>query len=52
MVKALQQLAHPRFDYPTRPTKRENKSKDGNPDPDAFEMAVFTWKEDYKAMRA
>ncbi len=26
--------------------------KDGNPDEDVFEMAVFAWKEDYKSMKS
>jgi hypothetical protein len=33
------------------PSKRDYKDKDGNKDPVAFKMAVFAWKEDYKAMR-
>jgi hypothetical protein len=34
------------------PSKRDYKAKDGNENLVAFEMAVFAWKEDYKAMRA
>ncbi len=34
------------------PSKRDYKDKHGNKDPVAFKMAVFVWKEDYKAMRA
>jgi hypothetical protein len=33
------------------PSKKVYKDKDGNKDPVAFEMAVFAWKEEYKAMR-
>jgi hypothetical protein len=33
------------------PSKRDYKDKDGNKDLVAFKMAVFAWKEDYKAMR-
>jgi hypothetical protein len=34
------------------PSKRDFKDKDGKNDPAPFEMTVFVWKEDYKAMRA
>ncbi len=31
--------------------KKDYKDEDGNKDPVAFEMVVFAWKEEYKAMR-
>jgi hypothetical protein len=34
------------------PSKIDYKDEDGNKDLNAFEMVVFVWKEDYKAMRA
>ena len=33
------------------PSKKDYKDKDDNKDPVAFKMAVFAWKEEYKAMR-
>jgi hypothetical protein len=33
------------------PSKKDYKDEDDNKDPVAFKMAVFAWKEDYKAMR-
>jgi len=47
IVKTLQKLARPTLNYPEKP-----KKADYTDDPDAFEMAVFAWKEDYKSMRA
>jgi hypothetical protein len=40
--------------YPTKPKKQDPQccGKDGNPNPDAFDMAVFAWKEDYKSMKS
>jgi hypothetical protein len=40
--------------YPTKPQKQDPQScnKDGNPDPDVFNMALFAWKEDYKSMKS
>ncbi len=52
IVKAIQQMARPTLDYPAMPSKKDCKDKDGNKDPVAFKMMVFTWKGDYKAMRA
>ncbi len=39
--------------YPAKPKKDNPECLDnsGNPDLDAFEMAVFAWKEDYKSMK-
>jgi hypothetical protein len=44
-------MAQHRLDYLAIPSQRDYKDKDGNKDPVAFKMAVFVWKEDYKAMR-
>ncbi len=52
IVEALEQMAQPILEYLPMPTKRDYKDKNGNADPVAFEMTVFAWKEDYKAMRA
>ncbi len=52
IVKMLQKLARPALNYPEKPKKGEYKDDNGNKDPDAFKMAVFAWKEGYKAMRA
>ncbi len=51
IVKALPQLGQPTLDYPAMPSKKDYKDEDGNKDLVAFKMAVFAWKEDYKAMR-
>ena len=40
------------MNYPEKPKKADYKDENGDEDPDAFEMAVFAWKEDYKSMRA
>ncbi len=39
--------------YPAKPKKDDPECLDdsGNPDPGAFEMAVFAWKKDYKSMK-
>lgn len=53
MVKTIQQLKKVSLSFPARPKKTDNECCDenGDPDPDAFEMAVFAWKEDYKSMK-
>jgi hypothetical protein len=51
IVKAIQQMKRPTLSYPDKPTKAECVDDQGNLDEDEFEMAKFTWKEDYKAMR-
>ena len=40
--------------YPERPKKTDAEccNSSGNPDVDAFHMAVFAWKEDYKSMKS
>jgi hypothetical protein len=54
MVKMLQQMKRATLSYPTKPTKQDPQrcKEGGNPDPDAFNMAVFAWKEDYKTMKS
>jgi hypothetical protein len=34
---------------PDKPTKADYKDKDGNPDQDQFDMAVYEWKEAHKS---
>jgi len=52
IVKTLQKLAQPTLNYPDKPKKADHKDENGNEDPDAFEMSVFAWKEDYTSMQA
>jgi hypothetical protein len=51
IVKAIQQLKRPTLNYPRQPTRAEHTKKDGTLDKDAFDMAKFAWKEDYKGMK-
>ncbi len=53
IVKTIQQMKKADLAYPAKPKKDDPEFLDnsGNPDPDAFEMAVFAWKEDYKSMK-
>ncbi len=53
IVKTIQQMKKADLAYPAKPKKDDPECLDDsrNPDPDAFEMAVFTWKEDYKSMK-
>jgi hypothetical protein len=53
IVKTIQQMKKADLAYPAKPKKDDPECLDdsGNPDPDAFEMAVFAWKEDYKSMK-
>jgi hypothetical protein len=52
IVKTIQQMKKADLAYPAKPKKDDPECLDNsrNPDPDAFEMAVFAWKEDYKSM--
>jgi hypothetical protein len=54
MVKTIQQMKIVIPNYPKKPKKTDAACCDanGDPDPDMFEMAVFTWKEDYKSMKS
>jgi hypothetical protein len=51
IVKGIQQLKRPKLNYPRQPTRIEHTKKDGTLDEDAFNMAKFDWKEDYKGMK-
>ncbi len=53
IVKTIQQMKKADLAYPGKPKKDDPEclNDSGNPDPDAFEMAVFAWKEDYKSMK-
>ncbi len=53
IVKTIQQMKKADLVYPAKPKKDDPECLDdsGNPDPDAFELAVFAWKEDYKSMK-
>jgi hypothetical protein len=52
IVKTIQQMKKVDLAYPAKPKKDDPECLDnsGILDPDAFEMAVFAWKEDYKFM--
>jgi hypothetical protein len=54
MVKTLQHMKKVTLSYSTKPKKQDPQccDKDGNPDEDMFNMAVFAWKEDYKPMKS
>ncbi len=53
IVKTIQQMKKVDLAYPAKPKKDDPECLDDsrNPDPGAFEMAVFAWKEDYKSMK-
>jgi hypothetical protein len=51
IVKAIQQLKRPTLNDLRQPTRAEHTKKDGTLDKDAFNMAKFAWKEDYKGMK-
>ncbi len=50
-MKVIQQLKRPTLEYPRQPTRVEHTKKDGTLDKDAFNMAKFAWKEDYKGVK-
>jgi hypothetical protein len=54
MVKTLQNMKKVTLSYPTKPKMQDTQccDKDGNPDEDMFEMAIFSWKENYKYMKS
>jgi hypothetical protein len=54
MVKTIQQMKRVNLGYPERPKKTEAEccNSGRNPGADAFDMAVFAWKEDYKLMKS
>jgi hypothetical protein len=53
MVKTIQQMKRVSLTYPAKPKKDDPECVDnsGDPDPNAFEMAMFAWKEDYKSIK-
>ena len=51
IMRAIQQLKCPTLNYPKQPTRAQHTDASGNFDEDAFEMAKFAWKEDYKGMQ-
>jgi hypothetical protein len=54
MVKTIQKMKKVSLRYPERPKKTDPDCCDSNrnPDSDAFNMAVFAWREDYKSMKS
>jgi hypothetical protein len=54
MVKTIQKIKKVSLSYPERPKKTDPDCCDSNrnPDSNAFDMAVFAWKEDYKSMKS
>jgi len=48
MVKTIQKMKKVSFSFPVRPKKNDEDccNDNGDPDSDAFNMAVFAWKED------
>jgi hypothetical protein len=54
MVNTIQQMKRVILNYPKKPKKTDAACCDanGDPDPDMFEMAIFSWKEDYKSMKS
>ncbi len=54
MVKTIQKMKRVILKYPEKPKKTDAACCDanGDPDPDMFEMVLFTWKEDYKLMKS
>ncbi len=54
VVKTIQQMKRVSLSYPEKPKKTDKDCCDsnGDPDPDALDMAIFAWKEDYKSMKS
>ena len=54
MVKTIQKMKKVSLSFPERPnmTDKDCCNNNGDPYPDAFDMAVFAWKEDYKSMKS
>jgi hypothetical protein len=52
IVKAIQQMKRQTLSYPNKPDKTKCVDAAGQFNEDEYEMAKFTWKEEYKAMRA
>ena len=54
IVKTIQQMKKVDVAYPAKKLNKDDPEyldNSGDPDPDAFEMAVFAWNEDYKSMK-
>ncbi len=49
IVKSIQQMKHPTLAFPAKPTKATCVDEKNLFDEDKYEMAKFTWKEEYKA---
>jgi hypothetical protein len=49
IVKSIQQLKRPTLVFPAKPTKATCVDENNLFDKDEYEMAKFTWKEEYKA---
>ena len=49
IVKSIQQMKHPTLAFPAKPTKATCVDENNVFDEDEYEMAKFTWKEEYKA---
>ncbi len=51
IVKAIQKMKRPTFDPLEKPEKSKCMDSAGNYDPDEYDMAKFTWKEDWKLVK-
>jgi hypothetical protein len=51
IVKSIQQMKHPTLAFSAKPTKATCVDENNVFDEDEYEMAKFTWKEEYKATR-
>ena len=53
MMKTIQKMKKVSLSFPVRSKKNNEDCCDdnGDPDSDAFDMAAFAWKEDYKSMK-
>ena len=50
-MNAIQQLKRPTLNYSKQPPLADHTDDNGDLNKDAFDMAKFTWKEDYKVMK-
>jgi hypothetical protein len=53
MVKTIQKMKKVSLSFPERPnmTDKDCCNNNGDPYPDAFDMVVFAWNEEYKSMK-
>ncbi len=51
IVKAIQKMKRPTFDLPEKPDKGKCMDSAGNYNADEYDMAKFTWKEDWKLIK-